>query len=1093
MGRKTWLAVATLIAVAGIGFVGWKVIGEPTATEAAAPLELAPGGDEATQALAQPVLDRPPEPVEDAPLPVAQEPETTRSSATAEEVELADAIWIEGRVLFPAGTPPDENVTITALGRKFDSIKHHRVTIERNGSFRVGFHSKTKKGRLVLAGRYVYSPSVRIDLREDQDEIVIEPKLGGRLTVVLRPPADLRPDDPVPEEVGLQAYTENNHRKRGQEKLEEDAFTFDLGGLVPDAGYRLHSSPEGWKSIQHKGVEVRAGEHQHVELTASLGAQVRGRVVDANGDVISGVSLSVESQREAGSQSWSDRSLERKSEDDGSFALLGIAPGTLELRAALKGYVTLEQDLGTLADRGRLDDLVVTLDRGLTLAGLVVWPDGTKADGAQLVIEDSSQLHGFWRNKRPTAKTETGGTFEISGLKKGPFTIKVSAIRPPPEGRRETLHEKRARKAAQWIALAERVQGDRQDLVLTLSPGGAVRGTVVDQDGVPVDTFKVHAKPVAARGTPGRTQSFRESGGSFTFEGLGEGEWSFVASTKEHAPGTDVLVSVPDESTPVTLVVQKGIRISGRVTTSNGEPLEGARLSAYERSGNRNQNFDRSWSTGSTKTDEDGTFTFKHLAPGKIQVSVEKSGYAKYSESDFTLTAGEQLEGVAFALSVGGKIVGRLHPKPGVDVAGQNILVRNRGHSYREQSKTDEDGRFTFAHVPPGTIIVQMGNRQVQEEVTLADGQTVEVVLGLPQEGSIRLFGTVTRDGRAVVDVSVTAIQSGRMLEATTDATGRYEMLVAEAGEYNVYVRDAGVGRSETVEVLEAAEHRHDFTLPQGRIQGHVLAPDGTPAVGTYVHASSTNGSGGSGYVQAGDDGEFRLEGLPGGDYKLAAQRWHAYSAGQPYVSPALELELTDGGTLEGVVLQLTEPCRIEGRVTTAAGKPAVNASVTVMSEELGQQQVRTDGAGHYRAFGAPGTWTALARSDTQASRKSAPVQIEAGDAAKIDLALEPGTIIEVEIANTPGQVWVTLTDEDGRHHPNRSRGRQTATAEGGGYLFGPVPPGTYNIKVHGNGQKAEPLERVTVNGEPKRKVVLELETEEPEPGLVGEGDEGDG
>src|SRR6185503_16820155 len=43
-----------------------------------------------------------------------------RESAAANESELARAQWIDGRVLFPPGTPDDERVFVTASGKKFE-------------------------------------------------------------------------------------------------------------------------------------------------------------------------------------------------------------------------------------------------------------------------------------------------------------------------------------------------------------------------------------------------------------------------------------------------------------------------------------------------------------------------------------------------------------------------------------------------------------------------------------------------------------------------------------------------------------------------------------------------------------------------------------------------------------------------------------------------------------------------------------------------------------------------------------------------------------------------------------------------------------
>src|SRR6185503_20334735 len=86
--------------------------------------------------------------------PVA--PSTRREAATSKDVELALAQWIDGRVLFPAGTPDDEQVFVTADGRDFADDSDHRVAVARDGSFRVAFSEKTRLGHFELEARYLY-------------------------------------------------------------------------------------------------------------------------------------------------------------------------------------------------------------------------------------------------------------------------------------------------------------------------------------------------------------------------------------------------------------------------------------------------------------------------------------------------------------------------------------------------------------------------------------------------------------------------------------------------------------------------------------------------------------------------------------------------------------------------------------------------------------------------------------------------------------------------------------------------------------------------------------------------------------------------
>jgi hypothetical protein len=75
------------------------------------------------------------------------------AAPTARDAWLASAHWVEGRVVFPPRTPPDEELFVAAEG---SSVEEHRVAVGADGSFRVAFDVDTRVGSLRLDGRYLW-------------------------------------------------------------------------------------------------------------------------------------------------------------------------------------------------------------------------------------------------------------------------------------------------------------------------------------------------------------------------------------------------------------------------------------------------------------------------------------------------------------------------------------------------------------------------------------------------------------------------------------------------------------------------------------------------------------------------------------------------------------------------------------------------------------------------------------------------------------------------------------------------------------------------------------------------------------------------
>lgn len=116
--------------------------------------------------------------------------EPRESTAGIRADELARAVWVEGQVLFPAGTPLDEEAFVEARGREFGDGSRQRARVDGDGRFRVALSERSKTGWLVLSARYAYLEKNYRWKRSDTTPIVLTPRLGGRIEGKLVPPAD---------------------------------------------------------------------------------------------------------------------------------------------------------------------------------------------------------------------------------------------------------------------------------------------------------------------------------------------------------------------------------------------------------------------------------------------------------------------------------------------------------------------------------------------------------------------------------------------------------------------------------------------------------------------------------------------------------------------------------------------------------------------------------------------------------------------------------------------------------------------------------------------------------------------------------------
>lgn len=1018
-----------------------------------------------------------------------------RREAAGRDIELANAQWIDGRVLFPAGTPDDEQVFVTANGAGSGGENEHRVEVARDGSFRVAFGEKTRSGRFELDARYLYLDEiVRWKSKESTGQVVLEPKLGARIAGRVRLPAgtDARKVGGKLElEISRRSGSSYDSEKRGEQELSQDlAFAFDA--LVPgvDGERSYEVSYDGEALIGRAGNLVpQAGKTLALELELLPGVVLAGVVRDESGVPLSGVD--VEAMVQPGSGSWTSANHRGMlSAADGSFRLGALAEGEVQLQAQLDGFVPLERELGRLGEGKSIGDLALVLERGSSISGTVRWPDGSPAESALVLVPQLTGLNRAYEQDEVDGKSDASGAFSIGGLSEKAYRVTARATKTDEVLVKSEItgRERPKKQRTQWSAEAELVEVGTSGLVLTLSTGLAVEGRVVDDLGRPLADFSIVANRIEngrQRFSPAGdlSRSYRDADGSFRMEGFAPGRWELRGQSKDHAASDPMRVTLPGAE-PVVLVVPREAVVSGRVLDPSGAPLAAATVQVDEE---RKRNGFTFVDDGKA-ADENGFFEIDGLGPGKIVLQASGSSFAPSAPQTLELAAGETLAGLVLRLRPGGTILGELVGSDGRPRTG-NVWLNGAGFSAYPEA--DADGRFQVNGVPPGEMRLGAQTEeglQIDQRVTLGEGETVRVRLAPPGR-LVRLHGSVRAGGEPLARAGVSAMRSDdgkaparASSYSQTLEDGTYELQLPGSGRYRISVhgRDERVlSWSDMLDAPDVEELELDVSIQVGRISGRVTDAQGRALADVLVMSEPEKHEGAAhGSAQALTDAEGRYELLvPAGQHAVTAggaRRTWSRPEPQPFAEARVGgLVVSANGHVRGIDLVLAQGAFLEGVVRNPDGSAAALAFLWSEDGTRIERIGMCDGNGQFRLTLAQGKYSvratsagstvslSMGSSSVGATSEPERVVLAVGETRRIELALSAARRVHLSVRQgaTPVGSEVSVLDERGRRQPVQS-------GENGEAWLGPLVSGRYTVRAQRDGKEVEREFEVGAGGE---------------------------
>jgi hypothetical protein len=1106
-------------------------------------------------------LETPPSPSEPAPAFQEARRELAGAESSAARTWPADETrWVEVRLIAPAGTPVEERAEVLALeeggdyeelygadgpvaalragktGRDLRGILG-RAACALGGTARLGLPPDADEAWLIVVGQYLYSLEPRqvapaAPGGAPGEVVALYPVLGARISGRLRAPAGTAASALAGVEVELD-WSINAALQlgaAGREDLDLETRSDGEGRFefraVPIGKPQTLVTKSSLARVFSADVSPAAGEHLVVELVLLAGGAVRGRVVDEQGTPIAGAEVEALGREFFGNPTAELRS--EKSDADGRFALAGLSPGKVWLHLEHEDYQELLSTPFELADGEQREHGDVVLSEGLVVAGTVVFPDGAPAVGTRVSVEPdlSENLAGSpvdpraYIGVRNHDEADETGAFRITGLGAGPWIAGAKL---------ELAEASPARAAGRWNASQALVRPPAE-VRLVLEPPVTASGTVVDGQGRPITTFRVHAERAGSQWymppSEKREQSFESADGRFLVTELRSGNWTFRAEAEGYARSEKVELALPAEK-ELALVLKRPVRVAGTVVDPAGLPVAGAEVTKELEGAEAIQAMQGRGDWPVAKSDGEGAFRLEGIPPGAGSIVARKDGFAPSEAVSLELGEGEERLDLVLTLRRGATVSGEVYDAEGKPASGSMVILQMPTLEQRRFTNTDARGAFSESGLKPGTWQVQAfpGIESLQSEsgealdqakllavlkmttVTLEDGEVEHVVLGAPPQDPVRVHGRVTLDEKPVSGAVISFVPADgagldKLKIETLDGEGRYELRLDAPGDYLVTVQSTGTpGRQNSIEfrrrVPKAEETRLDLELPLGRISGRVADSRGEPVSGARVTVTLEGGLVfgtvfGGHYTEAASDaqGAYEVPWLRPGDYTVAAGGAFlggAFGDGETLGRTVKSVELGEGESRSGLDFRLEQPGSVHGTVRDAAGNLVAEASIFLRDDQGRLVELfslaSTNASGTFEYPGlAPGRYTVTARTGTLASAAGVLVEVRADEESEVTVVLEPGTILLVSLEDASGSdipSRVSVRDDKGRELNGMMSLAELMQRYTGGLgeavqRVGPLPPGTYEVRAMAeDGRSAG--RSVSVSGQPERKLKLRL------------------
>jgi uncharacterized GH25 family protein len=325
-------------------------------------------------------------------------------------------------------------------------------------------------------------------------------------------------------------------------------------------------------------------------------APIGGLVVDQDGKPVPDARVSVS----VSAHGWSDTAT---TDAKGHWQLLGFGAGKLLLSATTDNHVAMPEPLVPFDGVTPKLDLVVHVERGATIGGIVVDPAGKPVEGAHVVAAHNS------------TDTDATGHFSVAGVEPGAQTVEAST---------DTLGTP--------VQNIDVPRGGHVDVRIVMVES-SISGTVTNGSGDPVPGAAV----MASNST---TSMFDHTDdvGHFDFKGVAPGDYELKAMRRSESQSDVTGIKVHSGDRQVALVIPDASTITGRVVMG-GQPVDyfGVRVMV-------NSDNEHYFGIPDPVRADDGRFTHGDLRPGTFTVTIVGPSFQRKEIPNVTLVEGQGVD-----------------------------------------------------------------------------------------------------------------------------------------------------------------------------------------------------------------------------------------------------------------------------------------------------------------------------------------------------------------------------------------------------------------------------------------------------------------
>ncbi len=720
---------------------------------------------------------------------------------------------IAGKVVDKAGKPIEAARVEVNLFISGDSRQLNYMT-EGHGKF--GFRCPDAKGYSLVVSKEDYVP-VRKHFSRPEKDIVVMMLVGGAIegNVV---------DAVTNEPLELFRIVESHYLR---ERLPEQEIyppdqgrqfwdpegRFRVSGLETGT-YTLTSIAEGYAQSSVEAIKVELEETvAGVVIQQQPAGGVYGRVVDAIGKPIEGANIIQKKTGLAEIREMHPQVL-TTSDAKGEFEIGGLPEGTFTLEARHGDYGPAERKVEV--NKGEITEGVeFQLLQGGMISGMVLAEaDSLPIAGVRVRLRVGPRgPYSSMPSGGTVSESDQSGLFRFLNLKPGTYHLIASASDFAPETVDDVILEDN--KAV-------------TDLIIKLSQGGSLVGTVRDPAGKPVADAHVGAtSPLMQKHVT------TDEDGNYAIRNLKEGNYDAGVSelttrTLSGRMQKSVVRIENGKETRLDIVLGGPLKVYGKVT-QGGKPQPG--LEIVLMSSSKASAATKSYVRASGETDPNGDYEIGDLKPGEYRLMVMNPRI----ETQVTLADADVEKNIELPEGgISGKVLDAETGKPleGVKVGLQPRRARDFREAqslkwgyYRRSDTTDSEGRYDFSVVEDGPYFVVASKEGYSPQAVAADVQDSQGPsdLDLLLSRGTTLHGRVTGSdpSRPVQEIFLSArdfngvIVYSKNMNLTPE--GEYETAALSPGEYTVSVEAKGyASATKKVSIVAGADNRADFVLPAG-------------------------------------------------------------------------------------------------------------------------------------------------------------------------------------------------------------------------------------------------------------------------------------